>query len=228
MGNIRAVIFDLDGVLLDEAQYVCAAHKEIARFLSGKCAVSESEIYEKLKGTLRQKGSMYPRLFDDVVQQLGLSQELVPEILKIYGRVDAKLTLCSGADVVLRSLRRRGVKLGLVTNGMVAAQQNKVRLLGLEKRFDVVVFARKMQREKPSSEAYEAALEALSVKPEEALCVGDNPYTDFVGAKQLGMRTVRLLCGEFKDVRLSGDFEAEFELNNLGELPGLVRCIGKV
>jgi ribonucleotide monophosphatase NagD (HAD superfamily) len=56
----------------------------------------------------------------------------------------------------------------------------------------------------------------------EAVCVGDDPYTDFWGAKQLGMRAVRVLCGEFKDVHLSDEYEAEIVLHNLAELPGVV------
>ena len=56
----------------------------------------------------------------------------------------------------------------------------------------------------------------------EAVCVGDDPYTDFWGAKQLGMRAVRVLCGEFKDVHLSEEYEAEIVLHNLAELLGLL------
>ncbi len=218
MGNIRAVIFDLDGVLFDEAQYICAAHKDIARFLSEKCAVSASEVYEQLGSVLRQKGSLYPRLFNDVLQQLSLSQELVPEILKIYSTVAAKIELCAGAVLVLESLRRLRVKLGLVTNGMVAAQRNKVHLLNLEHFFDVIVYAREKGKDKPSPEAYETALATLGVRPEEVLCIGDNPHTDFFGAKKLGMHTARLLCGEFKDVQLSEDYEADRTLRSLEEV----------
>jgi ribonucleotide monophosphatase NagD (HAD superfamily) len=48
--------------------------------------------------------------------------------------------------------------------------------------------------------------------------VGDNPYTDFAGAKNLGMRTVRMLCGEFKSVKLGEDYETEIELNSFEDM----------
>jgi putative hydrolase of the HAD superfamily len=66
------------------------------------------------------------------------------------------------------------------------------------------------------------ALQKLRVEAREAVCVGDNPHTDFWGAKQLGMRTVRILCGESKDVQLSEEYEAEIALHNLAELPGVI------
>ena len=57
--------------------------------------------------------------------------------------------------------------------------------------------------------------------------MGDNPHTDFWGAKQLGMRTVRVLCGGFKDVRLSDEYEAELVLNSVVELLGFVERINR-
>jgi FMN phosphatase YigB (HAD superfamily) len=79
------------------------------------------------------------------------------------------------------------------------------------------VYAREVgnKKEKPDPEVYRFTLEALHSKPEETICIGDNPYTDFLGAKKLGIRTVRLLNGEFKDVRLSEDYEADLTVSSL-------------
>jgi putative hydrolase of the HAD superfamily len=138
--------------------------------------------------------------------------------------MDSKFELFPEAPKVLLALRGLGLKLSLVTNGNVQIQRNKVRLLGVEKFFDAVVFARESEtgKEKPNPEAYRVALQKLGVGAGETVCVGDNPYTDFFGAKQLGMRTVRVLFGEFKDVHLSEEFEAEIVIDNLAEFPGVV------
>jgi putative hydrolase of the HAD superfamily len=92
-------------------------------------------------------------------------------------------------------------------------------LLGIEKYFDSVVYARELgkENEKPNPEAYRVALQALRSKPDETICIGDNPHTDFYGAKKLGVRTVRLIGGEFKDVKLSGEYEADLSVRNLEE-----------
>ncbi len=223
MTKIKAVIFDLDGVLLDESQYVFAAYKDIAAFLAPKCNLPESQIYERLVKDFRTKSSMYPRLFNDVVADLGLSESLVPEILGIFSRVNVPLSLSPEARKVLIALREK-VKLALVTNGIVATQRNKVHLLGIEGFFDLIVYVRERGKEyeKPNPEAYRYPLAELGVEPKSALCIGDNPYLDFRGAKQLGMFTVRLLIGEFKNARLSEEYEAEVTVNNLQELLSMV------
>jgi putative hydrolase of the HAD superfamily len=170
---------------------------------------------------------MYPRLFNDVVVDLGLDERLIPEILKIFSNIQVRLKLGPGVKDVLLWLMQQKVKLGLVTNGAVATQRNKVRLLGLERYFDVIVYAREKgkENEKPNPAAYKLVLTELGVGPEEALCIGDNPYTDFWGAKKLGMHTVRLLFGEFKNIRLSNEYEADTCVYTLQELVEIVKQI---
>jgi putative hydrolase of the HAD superfamily len=227
MARISAVIFDLDNVLYDERDYVFAAFRSIARFLSGRSRFSEDEIYAKLVCDFQKKGSMYPWLFNDAVADFGLDQNLIEDILRLYATVDEPLSLFAESENTLLGLRRLGLKLALVTNGGVRVQRNKIRLLGLEKFFDVVVLARETEggKDKPDPEVYRVALQKLGVGAEAALCVGDNPFTDFWGAKRLGIRTVRLLCGEFSTVHLSEEYEAKVVLSYLGELLGVVERI---
>lgn len=125
---------------------------------------------------------------------------------------------------MLSGLKDLGIKLALLTNGGVLIQRNKVHLLEVEKYFDAVVYARET-REKPDSEAYKVSIEKLGVKAGSTLCVGDNPYTDFLGAKKLGMRTVRLFSGEFKRVHLNDDYEAEIAVDSLSDILDIVRCV---
>ncbi len=219
MGKIRAVIFDLDDVLYNEKDYVYAAYRAIAKFLSSKCGLSGEEIYVRLIGALYEKTGMYPRLFNDLLVNIGLGEELVPEVLRIYSEVDSELSLYPNVGELLNVLRVRGFKLGLLSNGTVKIQKNKVRLLGVEKFFDVVMYAREKGKEydKPNPEAYRMVLERLGVSPKEAVCIGDNPYTDFWGARKLGMRTARFLAGEYQDVRLDAEYEADVNVNSLNE-----------
>jgi putative hydrolase of the HAD superfamily len=225
MTRVCAVVFDLDNVLYDEKEYIYAAFRSIARFLSGRCRFSEDEVYSKLVCDFEKKGSMYPRLFNDALADLGLDQSLVPEILKLYALVDSKVELFPEATSVLLALRSLGLKLALVTNGSIRIQSSKIRLLGVEKFFDVVVYARETPsaKDKPYPEVYSVALQKLGVEAGKAISVGDNPHTDFWGAKRLGMRTVRILWGEFKDVHLSEEYEAEIVLHTLTELLGVVK-----
>ncbi len=223
MPPIEAVIFDLDYCLFDEQVYVDAAFSSIARFLASKSRLSEKNILNKLHHDFADKGSMYPRLFNDALADLGLESALLGKILDLYGSVDVSLVLYSGAEEVLLKLKRMGVKLAMATNGMVQTQRHKVQLLGVEKSFDAIIYAREcIVSEKPNPEVYRAVLKRLSVYPERALAVGDNPYTDFWGAKKLGMQTLRLLLGPFRLVHLTKEYEADNRVDTLDQVADFV------
>ncbi|MCW4048012.1 MAG: HAD-IA family hydrolase [Candidatus Bathyarchaeota archaeon] len=224
MVRVRAVIFDLDNVLYDEQEYIKAAYRNVAIFLSERCCFREEQIYQKLLDDFQKKTSLYPHLFDDLLTDLGLDKQLISDVLKIFSNATVNLELYPGAENLLNELKQQKIRLGLVTNGNVETQRNKVRLLGIEKYFDTILYARELGREneKPDPEVYRIALQALKANPEEAICVGDNPHTDFIGAKKIGIRTVRLLRGEFKNVRLSAEYEADLEVRNFGELSKII------
>jgi putative hydrolase of the HAD superfamily len=48
--------------------------------------------------------------------------------------------------------------------------------------------------------------------------VGDNPNKDFVNIKKIGVRTVRVLTGVYKDLIKDDEFESEFKFENLNYL----------
>jgi putative hydrolase of the HAD superfamily len=218
--QINAVIFDLDEVLYDEQQYFYAAFDKIAGFLSEQSKFTRKQILNKLVVDLQKKSSMYPRLFNDLLSEFNLEQVLLKDVLALFSTVKPDLSLYLGVENLLQSLKDQKIKLGLLTNGNVETQQNKVSLLKLEKYFDAIMYARTLGicNEKPNPKAFSAILSALHIKPEEAIYVGDNPHTDFLGAKKLGIKTIRLRTGEFKDVHLGLEFEAELTAESVAEL----------
>ena len=166
---------------------------------------------------------MYPRLFNDALRDMDLEQTLIKESLDLYGSVDVSIELYSEGEPLLLKLKRSGIKLAMVTNGMVHTQRHKVELLGVEKFFDLVAYAREwVTREKPDPEIYKLVLKKLEVYPERALSIGDNPYTDFWGAKKLGMLTLRLLLGPFRLTRLVKEYEAESRVDALEQVEEFV------
>jgi len=222
--QISAVIFDLDNVLFNEQDYINAAYRNIAVFLSKRFRLQEEQVYQKLLNDLQKKTSRYPHLFNDLLTDLGLDQVTLPDILKIYASTNINLKLYPDAENLLSALKNQKIKLVLVTNGNVETQRNKVGLLKIEKYFDIIVYARELgkENEKPNPEVYRLIFQTLGSKPEEAISIGDNPYTDFLGAKKIGVRTVRLLSGEFKDVRLSEEYEADLSVGNLEEFSKII------
>jgi putative hydrolase of the HAD superfamily len=63
------------------------------------------------------------------------------------------------------------------------------------------------EKEKPSIAAYKLALKKIKSRPEETAFIGDNPLRDFSGAKKLNIKTIRILRGEYKDIKTTKDID---------------------
>ena len=85
-------------------------------------------------------------------------------------------------------LRRRELKLGVVTNGPSAMQRRKLAALGIESAFDAILVSEEEGVSKPDPEIFRRALERCGVAAHEALFVGDHPVADIEGAHNAGLR----------------------------------------
>jgi HAD superfamily hydrolase (TIGR01662 family) len=93
---------------------------------------------------------------------------------------------------VLRQLRERGYKLGIVTNGPAISQRIKAVESGMAALVDITLISGEEGVEKPAPEIFLRAAEKLGVDAPECAFIGDNPLTDIRGAYQAGMMTVWL------------------------------------
>ncbi|MGH7859984.1 MAG: HAD family hydrolase, partial [Candidatus Binatia bacterium] len=90
------------------------------------------------------------------------------------------------ARSVLGFLRRRGLKLALLTNS-ASPFREPFESAGWAELFAAVLFSCDLGTRKPAAETYRAALSALQVEPDEALSVGDSPVNDVAAPRALGM-----------------------------------------
>ncbi len=95
------------------------------------------------------------------------------------------------AAEALRELRRRGLRLGMISN-FEPWLEEVLRRLHLREFFEVMVISGREEFEKPHPKIYELALERGGVEPRRALHVGDSPVSDYRGAVEAGMRAVLL------------------------------------
>ena len=95
----------------------------------------------------------------------------------------------------LARLKEAGIRLGIVSNSDGRVEQALL-AAGLREYFDVVIDSSLVGIEKPDPAIFRAALDALSVSPEEALYVGDLYDVDVVGARAAGIEAVLLTSSE--------------------------------
>jgi len=212
---VNAIIFDLDNTLYDTEQYFSGAFDEIAGYLSKEYSISRKDIYKKLVNLWKIKTSMYPHLFDDLLNTLGLENEL-ENVIKIFNDYDGKLEPYQDVISTLRELEKRNRKLGIVTDGNIDRQERKIKSLGIVDFFDAIVFTKRFNNPKPSEIPFREAINKLKAIPQNSFYVGDNPLIDFEGAKKVGTKTVRLLKGEFRD--MPKNRYIDYEVNGIKEL----------
>jgi putative hydrolase of the HAD superfamily len=110
---------------------------------------------------------------------------------------NSKISLDDETRNSLKLISTCGFKIGILTNGVVKAQKNKVRCLDLSDFIDVIVYARECGNEKPDTKAFEAISNKLEVNMQKCLFVGDHILNDVKGALDAGMQAIHLTkyCG---------------------------------
>lgn len=107
----------------------------------------------------------------------------------------SKIHLYPDVKPTLTKLKKKGLKLGLITDGYKSDLEQILPKTGLQKFFDVCVCADTTGKRKPDPQVFEYALSRLKIKPSEAVFVGDRLDADYVGAEKAGVTPI-LICRE--------------------------------
>ena len=216
--RVELIAFDLDNTLYDEGTYFDAAFEQIAPVLAQESTMSVSAIRGRLSEILSENGKHYHQLFTDLLADLGLPADIhLPEVLQIYCTVPARLELSPGARELLRDLSER-YRLAMITGGMEVAQRNKIDLLGLQETFEHIVYSSSLSENKPGKEPFNRLLHLTGVSAGTAAYVGDNPMSDFRGANELGMITIRVPNPEFNGYEAQPGLDGRIRVTSLEEL----------
>ncbi|TPG48789.1 beta-phosphoglucomutase [Rhodanobacter glycinis] len=168
---LKAVIFDLDGVIADTAVVHHAAWKKLADDID---VPFDDATGERMKGVDR-RGSLEillqaaPRSYTEVEKQelAARKNDYYREQIEHFGPQD----LLPGAREAIESVRRAGLKVALASASRNAGLL--LQRLGIADLFDVVVDANRISRSKPDPEIFLAAASALGVAPDECIGVED-------------------------------------------------------
>lgn len=159
---------------------------------------------------------LHPReAAETLVRSLGIdgaAREMVAEAFLGAGR-EVELEFAPGIRPCLEALEERGFRMGIVCDVGFSGGELLRELLaeeGLLDYFGGWGFSDEVGHYKPAPQIFEAALEMLGARPEEALHVGDLRRTDIVGAAALGMKTVR-----YRGMNPEGDSEAGREADRV-------------
>lgn len=180
----RAVIWDLDGTLVDSSPLHWQTWREELALLGRDLAWEEFAARFGQRNDTTLRAWLRPDLSDEEIYRIGESKE------QRFRRTIAGVGLpfLPGAQVLLEELRRAGWRLALAT---MAGRENVQAMLGEAQRrhFDVIVAAEDVVNGKPAPDVFLKAAERLGVPPARCIVVEDSP-AGILAASRAGMASV--------------------------------------
>lgn len=204
--RIRAVIFDLDNTLVDFVEAKIKACRAVVK--RAGCGDKNELLQYFLR--LRHGFESHENIADYLKDKGVYSEELYRECCEIYEKVKLEsIRLYPGIKNVLSSLKRKGLKLAVVTDAENGHAISRLQKVGLLKYFDVIISADMTGKRKPEPDSLLLALRKLGVRAEEAAIVGDSLRRDIEAGRRLGMLTIYAAYGD-RNFLESGKGEADF------------------
>jgi HAD superfamily hydrolase (TIGR01509 family) len=213
--NYKAVLFDMNGVIVDDEPLHLLAFRKVLRdkgldltqddykqFFAGKtdadgfrAYLADNDLDFELDVLMDKKAQAYMELADGAIQPY------------------------PGVIAFIQSLFDSGVRLGLVTSSLKVEAETVLRAFGLSEMFEVEVTANDIDRGKPDPEGYLKGAKALSLPPSDCVVIEDAP-SGVAAAKTAGMRCVAVL-NTHTEAQLGN---ADLQLNELS--PGCLEALG--
>ena len=204
--HYRAIIFDLDGTLIDNQVSFTVAYQKLSKLYPQVLRSDSAVQRDELVGFYRNKEPR--KAFNDFCERYGWE---CPPTFEEYWALWWKIYTDSAvpfpcSDDTLSFLKSNGYLIGMITNGDSRYQRAKLNSCGLLPYFDHVIVSGEVGVDKPNPKLYFLSAEALGVSLSECLFVGNRSETDIAGAQNAGMDS--MLVGTQKNL-LGATYHAE-------------------
>jgi HAD superfamily hydrolase (TIGR01509 family) len=197
---IEAVIFDVDGTLIDSVDFHAESwERAFARY-------GHDIGFETLRAQIGKGGD---QLMPEFLDEAELKRE-GPKIEKERGDLFKAEYLhrvkgFPACGDLFRALRERGLRIALASSSKSDELEVYKKIAGIDGLTDVETSSDDAEKSKPHPDIFQAALGKLKLAPDRAVVVGDTPY-DADAARKAGVASVGVLCGGFAeaDIRAGG------------------------
>jgi len=218
---LKAVLFDLGGTLIKNAPVPEILGRILALQGIQKPLAQIASAFKEVEEQLNPEDYMLPykvfwRLFNGrILIRLDIRTNLegLADAVTDAWWSNAELELYPDVKETLTELRKKGLKMGIVTNGFQKDIDDILSRTSLTGLFDVTVGVDAVGKPKPDRAIFLYALKKLGVAPQETVFVGDNPTADYEGAKNAGLNPLLI----DRDGQRPGRFAKILDLGELSK-----------
>jgi len=186
LSDARAVLFDVDGTLLESSEFVYAGFTHALGHY-GYRVPERAALPDLTSGTL-----------EEVYARLTLGDGDVPALIEAHRSFQEQhLSLCSifpETPTVLAALAQRGYRMAAITSRSRRTSLRTLEVTGILPYFPVVISWEDVEQPKPHPEPVLRALSLLALHPRQAVMVGDT-WADVEAGRSAGVRTVGVTYG---------------------------------
>lgn len=198
--NIRAVIFDMNGTMIDDMGYHKKAWIEFCKRYG--MILTEEEFKEKFSG--KKNDAILPEILGKPLtpqELIDLSEEKEAVYREIYADYIKEVL---GFTNFVRKLKEKGVRVAIATTAIAANRKFTLDALGLTDEFEVILGDEDVTNGKPHPEIYLETAKRLNLSTEECLVFEDSPPGVEAG-KNAGMKVVGVLTTHTKEELSNAD-----------------------
>ncbi|WP_173918919.1 HAD family hydrolase [Halobacillus sp. Marseille-Q1614] len=216
---MKAIIFDLDGTLLNRDESVkkfidkqyerlnkwlhpIPKEEYIKRFieLDNRGYVWKDKVYKQLINEFSIQGVTWDELLQDYLSYFKENCVPFPNLLETLDR-----------------LKQNNLLIGIITNGKGQFQMDNIKALEIDKYMDIILISDWEGIKKPDPNIFRRASERLQVSPEDCVFIGDHPEKDVQAAQAVGMKGIWKRDHQWNRVK------ADVVIDELDEIPKIIQ-----
>jgi HAD superfamily hydrolase (TIGR01549 family) len=194
---VKAVIFDIDGTLVDSVDLHARAWQETFRHFGKEVA------FERVRHQIGKGGDQFMPVFFSERELDDKGSEMEKYRGELFKRdYLPRVRAFAGVRELFQKIKDDGKRLALASSAKKDELKTYKKVANIEDLVEEETSADDADKSKPHPDIFEAALERLGdIGPSEAIVVGDTPY-DAQAAGKISLRTIGVLCGGFPEAEL--------------------------
>jgi HAD superfamily hydrolase (TIGR01509 family) len=221
--KVKAIIFDLDGTLIDSIDiYFAIVEKALERLnlppvsRASILSAANSENFNWEHVLPKELGNRKTEVID---KARAIIDQIAPSLF------EKNVKLIPGADRILKRISCNGLKIGLVTStrrSYLKIKMQPFKSAGVAKLFEVIISSDDIQKRKPAPEPLIVCAHRLRLGPDKCAYVGDT-HTDMQAGRAAGMKTIGVLTG-FDKFKLLQKETPDAIIDSIGHLMEVIAC----